>query len=414
MVIVTRTYTDISNKLTKRQQHRSDFNKGFRQSFKNLYIKNARDTSFIDTVSNRNKETMPGNNDGKRTNPYNFFHKLFLPFLATNTVKRHLSDVDATIKYAKSREKSTDITQSTTTDVSIVRKKRSRNRTDPYEILRVQREAIDCYEERLCKNNVNHDIPVCYCDQKCRIYNDCCLDYRLSEVPMNIDKIRADLKLNYTSCVRGIISDEHTWERGYMLVTKCPEKENGTELQANCEKERLKDLPVTARYGLTYKNYHCARCHGVRDYLPWNLRFAFFCSVTLYDLFNMSNSNELVDLFEEKDCYFDVFPSKKTPRPRVCWDERFDFENLSISLPSAECEQYRNPEFRLNQKAYERLLDQKIDCRWEDKPCTAPVNDFTKFSVHRMSALFNFNVPTKNDDVKEVSVIIFIYIVRQY
>ena len=97
----------------------------------------------------------------------------------------------------------------------------------------------------------------CLCDADCARYGDCCLDsphFVLAEQRRGAASF---------SCV------ELRQFGGIYMLTTCPPEWGNAEIRSKCEDDNpsLRDpiatMPVTShRSGLTYRNAHCALCHG--------------------------------------------------------------------------------------------------------------------------------------------------------
>ncbi|KAJ9575429.1 hypothetical protein L9F63_025619, partial [Diploptera punctata] len=97
----------------------------------------------------------------------------------------------------------------------------------------------------------------CLCDEECARYGDCCLD---SPHFVAAEQRRGAASF---SCV------ELRQFGGIYMLTTCPPEWSNAEIRSKCEDDNpsLRDpvatMPVTShRSGLTYRNAHCALCHG--------------------------------------------------------------------------------------------------------------------------------------------------------
>lgn len=270
---------------------------------------------------------------------------------------------------------------------------------------RKRRNVENCFKEGSCITNIDHDFPVCYCDLKCKIYNDCCHDSHVNDGFMAKEYDRSVLKLNYTSCVLDIIPDYLGYKRrGYLFVTECPKNETRTDTIEKCEKQGAKqgDVPVTGHDGLVYKNRHCAWCHGVTNFLRWDLKYEFTCKVSLFDLMKVNYSDDVIDMLNPDVCFFSVFPPKMLPKPRVCWNiipiNRNNANNIT------ECLRYQNPAILEQQKLKFPLTRNPLCISYEIiSSCAWPANYPNDVYPYHMSAMFNFNSPRKCIESEKVS-----------
>lgn len=97
----------------------------------------------------------------------------------------------------------------------------------------------------------------CLCDSQCARYGDCCLD--------SAHFVAAEQRRGAASftCV------ELRQFGGIYMLTSCPPEWSDTGTRSRCEddnpslRDPLATMPVTShRSGLTYRNVHCALCHG--------------------------------------------------------------------------------------------------------------------------------------------------------
>ncbi|PSN41288.1 hypothetical protein C0J52_09872 [Blattella germanica] len=97
----------------------------------------------------------------------------------------------------------------------------------------------------------------CLCDAQCAKYGDCCID---SPHFVAAEQRRSAASF---SCV------ELRQFGGIYMLTTCPPEWSKAEIRSKCEddnpslRDPVANMPVTShRTGLTYRNAHCAVCHG--------------------------------------------------------------------------------------------------------------------------------------------------------
>ncbi|XP_041471191.1 adhesion G-protein coupled receptor G6-like [Lytechinus variegatus] len=143
--------------------------------------------------------------------------------------------------------------------------------------------------------------PLCFCDQDCPFFNDCCKDHtQCSRYRTHVSAIHSQTpsitSTNVTySCVRvrnfvdkkewQIISAGRPVEKlqyGYYIIASCPTKmssDTDRNYRKMCEDENrdvILNTPVYDHQGLTYKNMFCALCNGlsIQNIKSWNVEFS--------------------------------------------------------------------------------------------------------------------------------------------
>ena len=111
----------------------------------------------------------------------------------------------------------------------------------------------------------------CSCDKYCHERNLCCPDFNESSeyVPM----------LNYTQmCLPAsrYADSLSVYEQYYFVRATCPVDFEGDELKEACEGNHVSSVDdaifVTSQDGqVTYKNKHCALCHGEEIFQKWGV-----------------------------------------------------------------------------------------------------------------------------------------------
>ena len=111
----------------------------------------------------------------------------------------------------------------------------------------------------------------CSCDKYCHERNLCCPDFNESSeyVPMS----------NYTQmCLPAsrYADSLRVYEQYYFVRATCPVDFEGDELKEACEGNHVSSVDdaifVTSQDGqVTYKNKHCALCHGEENFQKWGV-----------------------------------------------------------------------------------------------------------------------------------------------
>ncbi|KAJ8031519.1 G-protein coupled receptor Mth2 [Holothuria leucospilota] len=125
----------------------------------------------------------------------------------------------------------------------------------------------------------------CACDNKCKIYDDCCIDFddqcpneSISSCYVNRTQQNGDYD-RYSSCLplAGNSSVSDGFPTKYMMVSSCPNTWNNGLIRERCIANDSSDffnfLPVHDGNGVLFKNSYCALCHGtsVDEMLPWKI-----------------------------------------------------------------------------------------------------------------------------------------------
>lgn len=137
-----------------------------------------------------------------------------------------------------------------------------------------------CHSQKHChKNTTSFKADTffnCYCDDACyKIFSDCCPDY---EKQCGEQKVGENVEKNPWQCVElgnYVTGCKIVGATGVWMVAKCPRNWTLGEGRAKCEKPKHKKVidstPVLGNNKITYRNMHCAVCHGVTNYSTWNI-----------------------------------------------------------------------------------------------------------------------------------------------
>ena len=114
----------------------------------------------------------------------------------------------------------------------------------------------------------------CYCDTACyKIFSDCCPDYEQHCGPQKLDK---NVKPNAWKCVElGVDDGNISGAVGVWMIGKCRKSWPSDEIKKKCEIPQsmisVDTIPVVSGKNYTYRNLHCAACHGVKKYTSWDI-----------------------------------------------------------------------------------------------------------------------------------------------
>ena len=151
------------------------------------------------------------------------------------------------------------------------------------------RTIFQCVDYALCSYNKQFKVPVCYCDSLCVLYDDCCIDYRISnsssykvspgETVKNSQSTSAE-SARYTeiqtfqpfySCSVWCYGGHYV---GYQFVSSCPAGTNAdlVDLCANNDIDvPMTMIPVWGANGIHFRNKFCAECHNTSIIKYWEL-----------------------------------------------------------------------------------------------------------------------------------------------
>ncbi|KAJ7371538.1 hypothetical protein OS493_024878 [Desmophyllum pertusum] len=138
----------------------------------------------------------------------------------------------------------------------------------------------------------------CFCDNSCEFFQDCCADF--DQFCFSFGTSPQDTKNPDHNGLWECVSTSSSFNkaRGVWMISVCPRNWNQTDIKERCHKntvlsyDNLKEaLPVIDRNGNTYKNHHCAQCHGLNlnDLIFYNFKFG--CDIPVP---NESKRNEIL------------------------------------------------------------------------------------------------------------------------
>ena len=132
----------------------------------------------------------------------------------------------------------------------------------------------------------------CFCDDLCKMYGDCCKDYKgsLSEsIPAHFRLSKRTL-----NCHRVIPIDQMA---EIYRVDKCPSDYEDAFVREKCEDthslDQFLEIPVSGQQtGILYKNYYCAICAGDVNLSFWSVKW--LCE-NGPSIDNVTNTEQLLD-----------------------------------------------------------------------------------------------------------------------
>ncbi len=130
----------------------------------------------------------------------------------------------------------------------------------------------------------------CHCDNACyEVFSDCCPDYEeycgRQKPDKNVDKnVWKCVKLGIFNGLCKVIGASGVW-----MIEKCPRNWPSDDTRKKCEIPKIVNvmdsIPVVGDNTFTYRNKHCAVCHGLQNYSSWNIRvFTFIIPPDALDL----------------------------------------------------------------------------------------------------------------------------------
>ncbi|XP_020617009.1 uncharacterized protein LOC110054970 [Orbicella faveolata] len=188
-------------------------------------------------------------------------------------------------------------------------------------------------------------IPLCYCDELCDDFGDCCFDFdklcRKNLSPQSSNRSTSEI------CF-GVKHDEVSAYHGYVIWNTCPKNWKERSVLQKCqdedESDLLRNLPVFDEDShVTYKNIFCARCNAALNTTYWKIIFD--CE----EWFNVTTFNFTSDLgLLQRRCSIDKRPKNNQlsylnrciPRFKDC--HKISQDN-NDSYCQAECLRYAFP-----------------------------------------------------------------------
>ena len=127
----------------------------------------------------------------------------------------------------------------------------------------------------------------CSCDSySCYQTGNCCPDLGPSP-DTSSDMICSDSMTKFTNKRSSRIHNGYKYGvKQYFIVASCPQNYNDSHVVSKCKgsnKTELGDFLWVSHTenDLIYRNHYCAKCHGLKGWLTWNLRTN--CFMTLMD-----------------------------------------------------------------------------------------------------------------------------------
>ena len=215
----------------------------------------------------------------------------------------------------------------------------------------------------------------CQCDDVCSLYDDCCPDVltRRSNTTVSAHHLLP------RECVSGVsrmygdrvdnVTARATGVRKYFMVTSC----NDDALSRLCTDSEMLP-PVSAMVdNVTFLNKHCAECHNVTRYLPWdvkidcNEKFNFSTFRTTLQLLKASLDEDMCTVYYHppngviaRECFYDDNVISKCNITGM-WPEYDAFTKRACetftTVKIVEGRRYRNPFcFICNSDSYRKLF----------------------------------------------------------
>ena len=261
-----------------------------------------------------------------------------------------------------------------------------------------------CYNQGTCAFNENLDHPRCYCDDRCSIFNDCCLDADKAFV-----KEANDTQRNANTSCEGSDINIPSFQ-GIYMISEC-----SVEYSFNNSGDFFR-YPVVDKQGNVYKTENIALCNEVFEYEKFDIGIylgtcKFFLSS--YSTVLDEDVDDIIDMIRSKNCMITVRPPAHS-KVRKCWKQNQEhlYESQTSShytppsvMEPTNCARYQNPVFAA---VYGDRYFRNYFCRpnnhttvpGEDKydpkylRCAFPENDLEnriQKGFSSLAVLFNFN-----------------------
>ena len=155
-----------------------------------------------------------------------------------------------------------------------------------YNTLPARQQVIDigsqvCPYTNFCHTDASKIIPndtdnvpccfPCFCDEECWEFDNCCPDKHLI----------ATTRPQVVPCIDSLLRSQPTsslYYAGefYRVIDTCPFSENRWNLEPKCNTQNITSLEdfvwVSDKTGKIYKNIHCAKCHGIKEPITWQVQ----------------------------------------------------------------------------------------------------------------------------------------------
>lgn len=246
-----------------------------------------------------------------------------------------------------------------------------------------------CFSTGNCDFNANKSHPVCYCDEYCSIFKDCCFGVDDDVKFAAKDTEHYIRLLQYAECYRNELfygTGKSSLKSGYYVIQVCPSTFTDLELIRKCQFSNFTH-PVTSDYdGMTYTNEYCALCHNVTKYRHWNtVVFRFYCRRLDVMSMNETGIRQRLDFFK-KHCDWKFVPAEGS-KPRVC-------TNVSHS-DNNSCPEFLNPVLQKTDSLIHRnyLCIQDVQKSFE---CLIPKDISLSgrgFGSHAITVMFQMHPP---------------------
>ncbi|XP_064631809.1 uncharacterized protein LOC135490322 [Lineus longissimus] len=247
---------------------------------------------------------------------------------------------------------------------------------------------VSCDSESQCNGHVSQHDDVCYCDEYCETFSDCCENYKsCTKENRNITVSY----LQYMNCIKILEDIPH-----YLYVSSCP---LGTSeyVKNKCENDHISSslslyerIPVMHER-IPFQNVYCAQCHNVSlsETLVWRINACY----------NQSN-DFLLNLRAVFSTIFDRIycPVKPVESPNLLLRRCPSvFSRMAEQVPSIEvdgCGSKGSTTFRyISESSQDSESDDVVKCRHLSSPVFAYRNGtlfgFRNMYCARCSGMFS-------------------------
>ena len=154
-------------------------------------------------------------------------------------------------------------------------------------------------DARKIRPNDTEDEPCCLpcsCDDDCWAFENCCLDKDLIDVT----------RPRIVPCIDSYVNPRNTYGGHFRVIDTCTGSKDGSNLEPKCSRENRTSFEdfvwVSDETGKIYLNKHCAKCHGIKETIPWQIR------TTCFDILTTTFDNVLEALLSENCNIINTLP----------------------------------------------------------------------------------------------------------
>ena len=143
-----------------------------------------------------------------------------------------------------------------------------------------------CYTYGTCHFVSTKKFKYCNCDEKCHLFNNCCVDAKQNQTEQNL----------FTECHP--FTNDKSVRLGALVLSHCPSLYNNTEVHFRCLTDDIVTGGpfVTGGNSMIYRNKFCAVCNGVQTFTYFSLEIKPNGMLPINDLSNTTQKERLSKL----------------------------------------------------------------------------------------------------------------------